>query len=156
MPGRGTRKFKALWAIGIDCRSIREMIQRHDITSRERWVGRTARPPSSLIGGVLRSRPTPDELYAQGKKLRKKYPRESHAVWKAPPDRADPVLLLKQSSKGRIAQLIPIRYGRMLLSPFAFYRGAALNMAADLARTPVTGLRVQACGDCHLLHFRLF
>jgi uncharacterized protein (DUF2252 family) len=63
---------------------------------------------------------------------------------------------LKQSSKGRIRQLIPIRYGRMLQSPFAFYRGAAFNMAADLARTPVTGLRVQACGDCHLLNFGMF
>src|SRR3974390_1098639 len=132
------------------------MIQRHDIASRERRVGRTVRPPSSLIRRVLRSRPSPDELYAQGKSLRKKCPRQSHAVWKAPPDRADPVLLLKQSNNGRIPELIPIRYGRMLLSPFAFYRGTALNMAADLAHTPVTGLRVQACGDCHLLNFGMF
>jgi uncharacterized protein (DUF2252 family) len=63
---------------------------------------------------------------------------------------------LKQSSQGRIPELIPIRYGRMLQSPFAFYRGAALNMAADLVHTPVTGLRVQACGDCHLLNFGMF
>jgi uncharacterized protein (DUF2252 family) len=63
---------------------------------------------------------------------------------------------LKQSSKGRLLELIPIRYGRMLQSPFTFYRGAALNMAADLASTPSTRLRVQACGDCHLLNFGMF
>jgi uncharacterized protein (DUF2252 family) len=96
------------------------------------------------------------ELYQQGKKLRDKCPRQSHAVWKPAPNRQDPVLLLEASSRGRIPQLIPIRYGRMLRSPFTFYRGAALNMAADIAHTPVTGLRVQACGDCHLLNFGFF
>jgi uncharacterized protein (DUF2252 family) len=65
-------------------------------------------------------------------------------------------LLLEESNKGRIPELISVRYGRMLQTPFAFYRGAALNMAADLASTPVTGLRVQACGDCHLLNFGAF
>jgi uncharacterized protein (DUF2252 family) len=88
-----------------------------------------------------------------GKSRREKCPRASHAAWRAPHDRADPLHLLEQSSKGRIPQLIPIRYGRMLQSPFTFYRGAALNMAADLATTPSTGLRVQACGDCHLCNF---
>src|SRR5262249_32889998 len=63
---------------------------------------------------------------------------------------------LEESSKGRLPDLIPIRYGRMLQTPFTFYRGAALNMAADLAKTPDSGLRVQACGDCHLLNFGLF
>ena len=61
--------------------------------------------------------------------------------------------LLERSNRGRIPELIPIRFGRMVKTPFTFYRGAALNMAADLAGTPVTGLRVQACGDCHLLNF---
>jgi uncharacterized protein (DUF2252 family) len=102
------------------------------------------------------ARPPPNELYAEGRNLRKKCTRQSHAVWAAPHGRGDPILLLKQSSRGRIPELVPIRYGRMLQSPFAFYRGAALNMAADLARTPVTGLRVQACGDCHLLNFGMF
>ena len=60
---------------------------------------------------------------------------------------------MEESNKGRIPQLIPIRHGRMMQSPFTFYRGAALNMAADLAGTPATGIRVQACGDCHLLNF---
>ena len=88
-----------------------------------------------------------------GKSLREKCPRSSHADWKAPVNRPDPLQLLERSNKGRIPELIPIRHGRMLRTPFTFYRGAALNMAADLARTPTTGIRVQACGDCHLLNF---
>ena len=88
-----------------------------------------------------------------GKSLREKWPRRSHALWKAPHNRPDPLRLLEQSNEGRIPELIPIRYGRMVRTPFTFYRGAALNMAADLAVTPATGLRVQACGDCHLLNF---
>ena len=93
------------------------------------------------------------ELYAEGKRLRDKSPRASHAEWKPPRNRPDPLLLLKKSSEGRIPELLPIRYGRMLQSPFTFYRGAALNMAADLAGTPASGLRVQACGDAHLCNF---
>src|SRR4051812_13273630 len=64
--------------------------------------------------------------------------------------------LIEESDRGRIPQLVPVRHGRMLQSPFTFYRGAALNMAADLAYTPTTGIRVQACGDCHLLNFGAF
>lgn len=100
--------------------------------------------------------PSRDELYKLGKSLRETCPRTSHAVWKAPDDRPDPVELLEQANIGRIPELIPIRYGRMLQSPFTFYRGAALNMAVDLAGTPTSGLRVQACGDCHLLNFGAF
>ena len=99
------------------------------------------------------SRPTLNELRAMGKSLRQQCPRSSHAIWKAPANRPNPLRLLEQSNKGRIPGLIPIRYGRMVRTPFTFYRGAALNMAADLAGTPVTGMRVQACGDCHLLNF---
>jgi uncharacterized protein (DUF2252 family) len=88
-----------------------------------------------------------------GKSLRDKCPRTAHALWKPPSNRPDPLQLLVESSEGRIPQLIPIRYGRMMQTPFTFYRGAALNMAADLASTPNTGLRVQACGDAHLLNF---
>ncbi len=102
---------------------------------------------------VAVSRPTLAELYAMGKSLREKCPRRSHADWKAPDNRVDPLRLLEQDNKGRIPELIPIRYGRMVRTPFTFYRGAARNMAADLARTPVSGLRVQACGDAHLLNF---
>jgi len=90
---------------------------------------------------------------AAGKALRDKCPRRSHATWKAPRNRRDPVELLIQSSNDRIPNLIPIRYGRMMQSPFAFYRGAAAIMAADLAITPTSGIRVQACGDCHLMNF---
>ena len=88
-----------------------------------------------------------------GKALRDKCPRQSHAVWQPPDNRRDPLALMEESNQGRMPQLIPIRHGRMLRSPFTFYRGAALNMAADLAGTPTSGLRVQACGDCHLLNF---
>ncbi len=102
---------------------------------------------------AFKSTPSRDELYAEGKSLREKCPRQTHAVWERPSDRAEPLQLLEESNKGRIPGLIPIRYGRMLQSPFTFYRGAALNMAADLASTPTTGLRVQACGDCHLCNF---
>jgi uncharacterized protein (DUF2252 family) len=96
------------------------------------------------------------ELYEEGKRLRDKCSRQSHALLQPSANRPDPVSLVVQSSKGRIPQLIPVRYGRMMQSPFTFYRGAALNMAADLAETPATGLRVQACGDCHLLNFGAF
>ena len=102
---------------------------------------------------VAVSRPTLAELYAMGKSLREKCPRRSHADWKAPDNRMDPLRLLEQDNKGRIPELIPIRYGRMMRTAFTFYRGAARNMAADLACTPVSGLRVQACGDAHLLNF---
>ncbi len=101
----------------------------------------------------LQTHPTLDELYAMGKSLREKCPRQDHAVWQPPANRPDPLELIEQSNQGRIEELVPIRHGRMLQSPFAFYRGAALNMAADLASTPASGLRVQACGDCHLMNF---
>jgi len=80
-------------------------------------------------------------------------PRGSHADWKAPADRSDPLRILAETDRGRVAALLPIRYGRMLASPFAFFRGAAAIMAADLAATPATGLHVQACGDAHLANF---
>ena len=86
-------------------------------------------------------RPSLAELRAVGRRLRDKCPRQSHADWKPPTNRPDPVALVKQSDKGRIPKLVPVRHGRMLQTPFTFYRGAALNMAADLASTPATGLR---------------
>lgn len=88
-----------------------------------------------------------------GKCLRENCPRESHANWRAPDNRPCPLHLMQESNKGRMPQLIPIRHGRMLKSAFTFYRGAALHMAADLAVMPSTGIRVQACGDCHLSNF---
>ncbi|MFO0993102.1 MAG: DUF2252 domain-containing protein [Hyphomicrobiales bacterium] len=90
---------------------------------------------------------------AEGKALRDSVPRLSHGHWKRPKSRPDPIDLLDASNEGRLPQLIPIRYGRMLQSPFAFYRGSAAIMASDLSHTPVTGHRVQACGDAHLMNF---
>jgi uncharacterized protein (DUF2252 family) len=90
---------------------------------------------------------------AAGKALRGKVPRATHARWQPYEKRANPVDILRAEDEGRVRELVPIRYGRMLQSPFAFYRGAAAVMAADLAVTPVTGIRVQACGDCHLANF---
>jgi uncharacterized protein (DUF2252 family) len=105
---------------------------------------------------TYQTHPTHDELLAMGKSLREKCPRKSHAAWQTPADRPDPLALLEESSKGRIPHLLPVRYGRMTRTPFTWYRGAALHMAADLASTPVTGLRVQACGDAHLCNFGAF
>ena len=102
---------------------------------------------------AFQNRQTRAELIAMGKALRDQCPRTAHAGWHPPSNRPDPLELLVESSKGRIEQLIPIRYGRMMQTPFTFYRGAALNMAADLAVTPNTRLRVQSCGDAHLLNF---
>ncbi len=96
---------------------------------------------------------SPEQRRAAGKALREAVPRRSHAGWTAPADRADPIELLIASNHGRLPHLVPIRHGRMLPSAFAFFRGAAAIMAADLARTPSSGIRVQACGDCHLLNF---
>ncbi len=94
-----------------------------------------------------------DERRALGRQARQQTPREQQADWSPRSDRANPVELLIASSQGRVEELIPIRYGRMLASPFAFYRGAAAIMAYDLAQTPNSGINVQACGDCHLLNF---
>jgi uncharacterized protein (DUF2252 family) len=96
---------------------------------------------------------TADEREAKGRALRDTVSRASQAGWKLPKDRRDPVELLSDSNEGRIMELIPIRFGRMSASPFAFYRGAAALMAADLATTPTSGIRVQACGDAHLMNF---
>ena len=93
------------------------------------------------------------ERRAKEKALRDKVPRASQAGWKAQKGRRDPVALLSESNAGRVEDLIPIRFGRMSASPFAFYRGSAALMAADLATTPTSGIRVQACGDAHLMNF---
>ena len=100
--------------------------------------------------------PSRTERYARGEQLRTKCPRGSHAAWKPSTSRVPPLSLIKEADKGRLQDLVPIRHGRMLKSPFTFYRGAALNMAADLATTPVTGPRVQACGDAHLSNFGVY
>jgi uncharacterized protein (DUF2252 family) len=96
------------------------------------------------------------ERIARGKAARAAVPRSSHGVFEPSSDRSDPVGLLEQQAATRVPELVPIRHGRMLVSPFTFYRGAAKIMAADLATTPVSGVTVQCCGDAHLSNFGVF
>ena len=91
-----------------------------------------------------------------GRALRRSVPRGDQASWAAAPDRPDPLELLAENNRPRLPDLVPVRYGRMLASPFAFLRGSAVIMTDDLARTPDTGLRVQTCGDAHLGNFGVF
>ena len=99
---------------------------------------------------------TPDEWRAKGRERRASVSRSSHAQWAPPADRPDPVAVLEEQARTRVPDLIPIRYGRMLASPFSYFRGAAAPMAWDLAHTPTTDIRVQACGDAHLLNFGMY
>jgi uncharacterized protein (DUF2252 family) len=116
----------------------------------------------TTTAAVRRSRPTPvthltvDERVARGKAARAEIPRSRHAEYSPGADRADPIDLLEAQAKTRVSELVPIRYGRMLVSPFTFYRGAAKIMAADLAATPRSGMTVQCCGDAHLSNFGVF
>jgi uncharacterized protein (DUF2252 family) len=96
------------------------------------------------------------ERKAKGKQARTNVPRDSHATFEASADRPDPVALLESQAPSRVPDLVPIRYGRMLVSPFTFFRGAALVMASDLAATPRSGLNAQICGDAHLSNFGVF
>ena len=122
------------------------------MAKNKRLRGKADKPASPA---VVRQR-SREQLYTEGKAIRDTCPRLSHADWKPPADRADPIEILEASNKGRLPELIPVRYGRMIPSPFVFYRGAAAIMAADLAHTPTTGIRVQACGDAHLMNFGAF
>ena len=99
---------------------------------------------------------TPDEWRARGRELRNSVSRSSHAQWAPPADRPDPVTVLEEQAKARVPDLVPIRHGRMIASPFAYFRGAAAPMAWDLAHTPTSDIRVQACGDAHLLNFGMY
>jgi uncharacterized protein (DUF2252 family) len=93
---------------------------------------------------------------ARGKAIRAAVPRDSHAAGMPQSGRADPLSLLEQQETSRLPELVPVRHGRMMMSPFSYFRGAALPMASDLAATPVTGLAVQACGDAHLSNFGMY
>jgi uncharacterized protein (DUF2252 family) len=92
----------------------------------------------------------------EGRAEREIVPLEAHAEWASPAERPDPVGILQEQDATRVPELIPIRHGRMIVSPFTFYRGGAAIMAWDLSRTPTTGLRVQCCGDAHLSNFGVF
>jgi uncharacterized protein (DUF2252 family) len=116
-----------------------------------------ARPPRREFGSAWRrQRLTVEDRTARGRAARLETPRSLHARWVPAPDRPDPVALLEQQALTRVPELIPIRYGRMVVSPFTFFRGAALIMAADLAGSPTSGVTVQLCGDAHLSNFGLF
>ena len=108
---------------------------------------------SPMHGRASMATHSPEERRKAGAALRRLVPRSAHGAWTPHPDRADPVAILIEQGRQRIQELLPIRYGRMRADPFAFLRGAAAVMAADLAHTPVTGIRMQACGDAHLANF---
>ena len=93
---------------------------------------------------------------AEGKGRRSEVPRSSHSLWTPAANRPDPMALLEESNRSRLQNLVPLRYGRMLISPFSFLRGSPIVMAHDLAQTPVSGIQVQACGDAHLANFGVY
>ena len=113
----------------------------------------SSQPKIGMATKLTNLHPSIEERIAAGKALRDRVSRKSQGKWNPPSNRPDPVELLKTADVGRLPELLPIRYGRMNQSPFAFFRGAAALMAFDLSKTPVTGLRVQACGDCHIENF---
>jgi len=111
---------------------------------------------SPLTHESTREQLSQDRRVALGKAARATAPRDAQGAWEALEDRPDPVALLESQAASRVPELVPIRYGRMAVSPFTFFRGAALIMASDLATTPRSGLTVQACGDAHLSNFGVF
>lgn len=122
---------------------------RRRVVRAQRRVGILRRMPPS----VPKSR---EQRRTEGRSLREQVPRSRHARWEPDPRRPHPVASLETSNRTRVADLVPVRYGQMLVFPFAFLRGAAVIMADDLAGTPVTGPRVQGCGDAHLANFGVF
>src|ERR1700726_1502368 len=121
-----------------------------------KMVEAPSRPQARAHLDTNTEHPTPAERAALGAQARAEVPRESHADFTVTARRPDPIALLEQQAKTRVPELVPVRWGRMMVSPFTYYRGAALPMASDLATTPVSGLAVQACGDAHLSNFGLF
>jgi uncharacterized protein (DUF2252 family) len=119
--------------------------------SPKKASSKKAGAPESAV--QFRSR---EERLDAGRRLRQKIPRESHGKWKSPGRQRDVIAILEKSNRDRLKDLVPIRYGRMLRSPFTFLRGSAALMAHDLAGLPHIGVKVQACGDCHLLNFGFF
>src|SRR5450631_4807672 len=114
------------------------------------------RPMSRMTPGVLAPPHevlNPGEWRAEGREQRRLVSRSSHAQWASPADRPDPISILEEQAETRVADLMPIRYGRMAASPFAYFRGAAAVMAADLAHEEHSHLDVQLCADAHLVNF---
>src|ERR1700734_4133167 len=117
-------------------------------------VSRGSSRPFALDSAA--GRLTPAERAERGRAARSAVPRDRHSAYDPSADRPDPVGLLERQAATRVPDLVPVRYHRMLASPFSYFRGAALSMAADLAATPVSGLGVQACGDAHLSNFGVY
>jgi uncharacterized protein (DUF2252 family) len=126
------------------------------MTTAKSRIERSAPSASSSRAAAAVPHLSVAERVARGKAARAEVPRSSHAVFERSSERADPVALLERQAETRVPELVPIRYGRMLVSPFTFYRGAAMIMAQDLAATPRSGLSVQCCGDAHLSNFGVF
>lgn len=117
---------------------------------------KNTQPDNVLVSRLPAASPLPwEERYAIGRSQRDTTPRSAHAEWSPPQDR-DMLALIKASNEGRVESFVPIRHGRMLASPFTFYRGAPAVMAYDLAHTPSSGIHVQLCGDCHISNFGMF
>jgi len=123
------------------------------VKKSKRTTSASAKTTPGSQRNVMLPGPFLKERFAIGKALRRRATRSAQGKWVPPADRFDPIELLKKSDHGRLPELLPIRYARMRQSAFGFFRGAAAVMAADLATTPRTGLRVQACGDCHVSNF---
>ena len=124
-------------------------------TKKAKAGAKDATPAEELSSAFTARKPTVDERMAIGKTIRERVPRASHGTFERPPS-VDPVGILLAQARTRLPQLVPVRHARMLKSPFAFLRGSAAVMAADLAPTPTTALRVQACGDMHVANFGVF
>jgi len=127
-------------------------------THTDSTLTRLASPDSaqSLAESFAAPRASAAERLEKGRQMRKEVSRASHAAFKPAADRSDPVDILERQNRMRVQKLVPVRYARMLASPFAFLRGSAAVMAADLATTPTTGLAVAACGDMHVSNFGVF
>jgi hypothetical protein len=116
-------------------------------------MSKIANEPRSILG---EGRLSVEERVARGRAARAAVPRGLHARWESAPDRPDPVSLLESQAQSRLSDLTRIRYGRMVASPFSFYRGAAIVMTEDLGSTPTSSIRTQLCGDAHLSNFGVF
>ncbi len=147
---KGANPNKAGKAHAASGRKGKDRLRSKDVAALDRVVDAAAE--SAFLGGPTGAVDRADRIEA-GRALRARVPFDSHAEWTPPDDRPDPIALLVEQGKDRVAELLPIRYGRMRESPFGFYRGAAAVMAADLAVTPSTGVAVQLCGDGHLVNF---
>jgi uncharacterized protein DUF2252 len=155
-PGSTPRTRRNGLIAGIIRRSTRPARRRHPPTGAVMTAMTDRSPPRSGRAFGLDVAVGQLTTAERGKAARSALPQEGHAVFDPSADRADPVGLLERQATSRLPDLVPVRYGRMLKSPFNYFRGAALPMAADLGATPVSGLAVQACGDAHLSNFGLY